>query len=93
VKSYAEGYSNGAATLSWAGDSHKSGRHGSARAGTRWLSSLNQSVPDRGEYRIIGFLQAHSVDYRIDTERTKFEPEQIAEEAKKFTVKVTCEMS
>jgi serine protease Do len=42
---------------------------------------------------IIGFLQAHSVDYRIDTERTKFEPEQIAEEAKKFTVKVTCEMS
>jgi S1-C subfamily serine protease len=39
---------------------------------------------------IIGFLQAHSVDYRIDTERTKFEPEQIAEEAKKFTVKVTC---
>jgi Trypsin-like peptidase domain len=40
---------------------------------------------------IIGFLQAHSVDYRIDTERTKFEPEQIAEEAKKFTVKVTCE--
>jgi serine protease Do len=39
---------------------------------------------------IIGFLQAHSVDYRIDTERTKFEPEQIAEEAKKFTVKITC---
>jgi serine protease Do len=39
---------------------------------------------------IIGFLQAHSVDYIIDTERTKFEPEQIAEEAKKFTVKVTC---
>src|SRR5262249_34809357 len=39
---------------------------------------------------IIGFLQAHSVDYRIDTERTKFEPEQIAEEAKKFSVKVTC---
>jgi S1-C subfamily serine protease len=39
---------------------------------------------------IIGFLQAHSVDYRIDTERTKFEPEQIAEEAKKFAVKVTC---
>jgi S1-C subfamily serine protease len=40
---------------------------------------------------IIGFLQAHSVDYKIDTERTKFEPEQIAEEAKKFTVKVTCD--
>src|SRR6266446_2888921 len=39
---------------------------------------------------IIGFLQAHSVDYIMDTERTKFEPEQIAEEAKKFTVKVTC---
>jgi S1-C subfamily serine protease len=39
---------------------------------------------------IIGFLQAHSVDYIIDTERTKFEPEQIADEAKKFTVKVTC---
>ena len=39
---------------------------------------------------IIGFLQAHSVDYGIDTERTKFEPEQIAEEAKKFTVKITC---
>jgi S1-C subfamily serine protease len=39
---------------------------------------------------IIGFLQAHSVDYIIDSERTKFEPEQIAEEAKKFTVKVTC---
>ena len=39
---------------------------------------------------IVGFLQAHSVDYKIDTERTKFEPEQIAEEAKQFTVKVTC---
>src|SRR5262249_54190588 len=39
---------------------------------------------------IICFLQAHSVDYRINNERTKFEPEQIAEEAKKFTVKITC---
>ena len=39
---------------------------------------------------IIGFLQAHSVDYIIDNERTKFEPEQIVEDAKKFTVKVTC---
>jgi hypothetical protein len=42
---------------------------------------------------ILGTLRAaeHSVDYIVDTERTKFEPEQIAEEAKKFTVKVTCD--
>jgi serine protease Do len=36
---------------------------------------------------IIGFLQAHSVDYIIDTERTKFEPEQIAEKPKSLLSK------
>jgi hypothetical protein len=38
----------------------------------------------------LGLIDNSWVDYIIDTERTKFEPEQIAEEAKKFTVKVTC---
>jgi serine protease Do len=40
---------------------------------------------------IIGFLQAHSVDYRVDTGGAKLEPEQIAEEAKKFAVQIMCE--
>ena len=62
----------------------------------RAAEALGGAIPQNVNFgitatTIIGFLQAHSVDYRIDTERTKFEPEQIAEEAKKFTVKVTCE--
>jgi S1-C subfamily serine protease len=61
----------------------------------RAAEALGGAIPQNVNFgitatTIIGFLQAHSVDYRIDTERTKFEPEQIAEEAKKFTVKVTC---
>jgi serine protease Do len=40
---------------------------------------------------IIGFLQAHSVDYRVDTGGAKLESEHIAEEAKKFTVQIMCE--
>src|SRR5262249_55605191 len=58
----------------------------------RAAEALGGAIPQNVNFgitttTIIGFLQAHSVDYRIDTERTKFEPEQIAEEAKKFTVK------
>jgi S1-C subfamily serine protease len=61
----------------------------------RAAEALGGAIPQNVNFgitatTIIGFLQAHGVDYRIDTERTKFEPEQIAEEAKKFTVKVTC---
>jgi serine protease Do len=61
----------------------------------RAAEALGGAIPQNVNFgitatTIIGFLQAHSVDYRIDTERTKFEPEQIAEEAKKFTVKITC---
>jgi S1-C subfamily serine protease len=61
----------------------------------RAAEALGGAIPQNVNFgitatTIIGFLQAHSVDYRIDTERTKFEPEQIAEEAKQFTVKVTC---
>jgi serine protease Do len=61
----------------------------------RAAEALGGAIPQNVNFGItattvIGFLQAHSVDYIIDTERTKFEPEQIAEEAKKFTVKVTC---
>jgi S1-C subfamily serine protease len=61
----------------------------------RAAEALGGAIPQNVNFgitatTIIGFLQAHSVDYRVDTERTKFEPEQIAEEAKKFTVKVTC---
>jgi S1-C subfamily serine protease len=62
----------------------------------RAAEALGGAIPQNVNFgitatTIIGFLQAHSVDYIIDTERTKFEPEQIAEEAKKFTVKVTCD--
>jgi S1-C subfamily serine protease len=61
----------------------------------RAAEALRGAIPQNVNFgitatTIIQFLQAHSVDYRIDTERTKFEPEQIAEEAKKFTVKITC---
>jgi S1-C subfamily serine protease len=61
----------------------------------RAAEALGGAIPQNVNFgitatTIIGFLQAHSVDYRLDTERTKFEPEQIAEEAKKFTVKITC---
>jgi S1-C subfamily serine protease len=61
----------------------------------RAAEALGGAIPQNVNFgitatTIIGFLQAHSVDYRIDTERTKFEPEQIAEEAKKFSVKITC---
>jgi S1-C subfamily serine protease len=61
----------------------------------RAAEALGGAIPQNVNFgitatTIIGFLQAHSVDYRVDTERTKFEPEQIAEEAKKFTVKITC---
>ena len=61
----------------------------------RAAEALGGAIPQNVNFgitatTIIGFLQAHSVDYMINTERTKFEPEQIAEEAKKFTVKVTC---
>jgi S1-C subfamily serine protease len=61
----------------------------------RAAEALGGAIPQNVNFgitatTIVGFLQAHSVDYIIDTERTKFEPEQIAEEAKKFTVKVTC---
>ena len=61
----------------------------------RAAEALGGAIPQNVNFgitatTIIGFLQAHSVEYRIDTERTKFEPEQIAEEAKKFTVKITC---
>jgi S1-C subfamily serine protease len=61
----------------------------------RAAEALGGAIPQNVNFgitatTIIGFRQAHSVDYRIDTERTKFEPEQIAEEAKKFTVKITC---
>jgi serine protease Do len=61
----------------------------------RAAEALGGAIPQNVNFAItattiIGFLQAHSVDYRIDTERTKFEPEQIAEEAKRFTVKITC---
>jgi len=61
----------------------------------RAAEALGGAIPQNVNFgitatTIIGFLQAHSVDYRFDTERTKFEPEQIAEEAKKFTVKITC---
>jgi hypothetical protein len=55
----------------------------------RAAEALGGAIPQNVNFgitatTIIGFLQAHSIDYRIDTERTKFEPEQIAEEAKKF---------
>ena len=61
----------------------------------RAAEALGGAIPQNVNFgitatTIIGFLQAHSVDYRIDAERTKFEPEQIAEEAKKFTVKIIC---
>jgi hypothetical protein len=40
--------------------------------------------------RLLGFFRLIVSIIDIDIERTKFEPEQIAEEAKKFTVKITC---
>jgi Trypsin-like peptidase domain len=60
----------------------------------RAAEALGGAIPQNVNFgitatTIIGFLQAHSVDYRIDTEKTKLDPEQIAEEAKKFTVKIT----
>jgi serine protease Do len=65
---------------------------GTIRNAERYGGAIPQNVNfGISAITLIGFLEAHSVDYRIDTERTKFEPEQIAEEAKKFTVKVSCE--
>jgi serine protease Do len=58
--------------------------------------ALGGAVPQNVNFAItsttiVGFLQAHSVDYRVDTGGAKLEPEQIAEEAKKFTVQIMCE--